>query len=190
MPRTHVPTTQFTPAPTINAAATTEACESTESPTIIFHDTNPTDLPIGTPMSHILDDFLRAHNEKDVLQERLKQAELHFSTKMERMCVAQAAQDKSLLPTLALLNKERQSFQHENGKKIESENINQSTTSSLLPSPPSLLSPIKKLLDNYDSLNSDAKKALLSVALTSNNSEFQQVLFSKRGLINQDDMMK
>jgi len=46
------------------------------------------------------------------------------------------------------------------------------------------------LLDNYDSLNSDAKKALLSVALTSNNSEFQQVLFSKKGLINQDDMMK
>jgi hypothetical protein len=70
-PRTQVPTTQLTPAPTMNAATTTKACESTESPTSIFHDTNPTDLPIETPMSHVLDDYLCAHNEKDVLQERL-----------------------------------------------------------------------------------------------------------------------
>jgi len=172
-PQTHVPTTQLTPAPTINVATTTETCECTESPTSIFHYTNHIELPIKTPMSHILDDFLHVHNEKDVLQERLKQAELHFSTEMERMHITQAAQDKSLLSTLDLLNKERQSFQHENGKKIESENINQTTFSSFLPSPPFLSSPIKKLLDNYESLNNDAKKALLSVALTSNNSEFQ-----------------
>jgi hypothetical protein len=49
-------------------------------------------------MSHILDDCLRAHNEKYVLQERLKQAELHFSTKMERMRVAQAAQVNHYCP--------------------------------------------------------------------------------------------
>jgi hypothetical protein len=45
----------------------------------VFYEPELTDLPVYNSMSEILDDFLRAHNNKDILQACLKQAELNHS---------------------------------------------------------------------------------------------------------------
>ncbi len=91
-PRTNVTATAVIPN---NAVS-----NSMESPASVFYEADAKDLPIETPMSHILEDFLQAHNEKDVLQKCLKQAKLNYTAEIESLRVEQAAQDKSMFETL------------------------------------------------------------------------------------------
>ncbi len=80
-------------------------------------------------------------------------------------------------------------FQEELGKKVDFVNETQ-TDSTTVPLPTNLTSPVKSLIANFDSLSDTTKKAPKSVALSLNNYEFQRELFSKMGLVTQDDTSK
>jgi len=91
-----------------------------------------------------------------------------------------------MIDTMNLLHKERKLFQEE----LEKKGAPTTTSTSIAPSSTSLTTPIKNLIANYDSLNDATKKALLWVALSSNNYELQRELFSKNGLVTNNNMSK
>jgi hypothetical protein len=69
----------------VTATATNAVNNSAESPGSVFYEADAKDLSIETPMSHVLEDSIRAHNENNVLQERLRQAKLNYTAEIDRL---------------------------------------------------------------------------------------------------------
>jgi len=122
------------------------------------------------------------------LKERLQSAELNFSTEMEQLRSDQNKQDILLLQHLDLLSKERQSLQQQLHDKAFNQHhqdsalpFNQSDTFVTATSSTSSLitSPIKRMLDNYNLLDSSTKSALTTLII--NYSDLQKILFSEKG---------
>ena len=168
-----------TPQSNVTAMATTAVSNSTESPAGVFYEADAKDLPIETPMSHILEDFLCAHNKKDVLQERLRQAEWNYTAEIDHLRTEQAAQDKSMIETKSLLHKERKLFQEELKRKVDLVNKTQ-TNNSTAPLSTNLTAPVNNLIANYDSLNETTKKASYWSLYPPTTMNFNASYFQKR----------